>query len=92
MKDQLSLLGIEFENVETLSFKKYYNNDGNLVDGKKIIKELFTRRNEIAHQSDRNHFNATKNDITKEYVRYNINAIKHFVETIHHYAVSKSNE
>lgn len=92
MKDQLNLLGIEFENVINTAYDNKYTLEGNPLNGKQIIKELFTRRNEIAHQSDRNHSNAEQNDITKEYVLESIDNVKNIVSVIHNIAVSKKND
>lgn len=92
MKDQLNLLGIRFDSVINIAFDKKYTDDGKPVNGKQIIKDLFIRRNEIAHQSDRNHINAKQNDITKEYVLDSIENVKNIVYTIHIIAVSKKND
>lgn len=92
MKEQLNLLGIEFNSVINNAFCNKVDSDGNLLNGRKIIKDLFNRRNEIAHQSDRNHFNAEQNDITKEYVLESIEHVKSIVIAIHNIAVLKTNE
>lgn len=92
MKDQLNLLGIRFDSVINIAFDKKYTDDGKPVNGKQIIRDLFIRRNEIAHQSDRNHINAKQNDITKEYVLDSIENVKNIVYTIHIIAVSKKND
>ena len=92
MKDQLNLLGIKFEDVINIAFNNKFTPEGNPLNGKQIIQELFIRRNEIAHQSDRNHFNAEQNDITKEYVSNCIENIKSIVSVIHDIAVAKKNE
>lgn len=77
MKDQINLMGLAFEEI-----KKDFevSNDDTL---KNAISSLYLRRNEIAHQSDRNHFNSQKNDITKEYVLKNIEYIEKIVDIIH---------
>lgn len=92
MRDQLNLLGIEFERVVTNAFSDKSNSEGIPLNGKQVIKDLFNRRNEIAHQSDRNHFNSEQNDITKEYVLENINYVKSIIEAIHNIAISKTND
>lgn len=92
MKDQLNLLGIKFEDVINIAFYNKSTPEGDSLNGKQIIKELFIRRNEIAHQSDRNHFNAEQNNITKEYVLNCIENVKNIVSAIHNIAVAKKNE
>lgn len=92
MRDQLNLLGIEFERVVTNAFSDKSNSEGIPINGKQVIKDLFNRRNEIAHQSDRNHFNSEQNDITKEYVLENIDYVKSIIEAIHNIAISKTND
>lgn len=57
-----------------------------------LIKELFNRRNQIAHQSDRLPNNPDKQGITKEYVESTINEIESLVvNKIHLRIVNKSN-
>lgn len=57
-----------------------------------LIKELFNRRNQIAHQSDRLPNNPEKQGITKEYVESTINEIESLVvNKIHLRIVNKSN-
>ncbi len=92
MKDQLNLLGIEFNNVIDTAFSNKYNNEGQLLNGKQVIKDLFNRRNEIAHQSDRSHYNAKQNEITKSYVLESIEYVKNVVLTIHNIASSKKDD
>lgn len=82
MKDQLNMLGLNFEPVINKAFPGR--------DGKKIISNLFERRNQIAHQSDRKHANAEQNDITKEYVVDCIKDVKILVETIQDEAIQKN--
>lgn len=92
MRDQLNLLGIEFESVVNNAFSNKSNSEGIPLNGKQVIKDLFNRRNEIAHQSDRNHFNSEQNDITKEYVLENIDYVKSIIEAIHNIAILKTND
>lgn len=92
MREQLNLLGIEFESVVKNAFSDKSNAREFSSNGKQIIKDLFDRRNEIAHQSDRNHFNSEQNEITKKYVLENIEYVKRLVEAIHDIAISKTND
>ena len=90
MKNQLNLLGINFEPVMKKAFSNMSENDTSFQDGRKIVKDLFERRNQIAHQSDRKHNDATKNIITKEYVEKCISDVVAIVNSIQEIAVSKS--
>lgn len=67
MKDQLNLIGIGFGNAMHRAFAKPTENESQEF-GKDIVKKLFQRRNEIAHQNDRSHSSAIRSDISKEYV------------------------
>lgn len=65
IKKQLKLIGINFYDVIN---KAYLENATEYLNPKQYISELFNRRNEIAHQSDRNHSDAKQNDISKDCV------------------------
>lgn len=54
-----------------------------------MINSLFKRRNQIVHQSDRDHFDGTKNDIQKEYVENAIDIIQKIVNAINAYIEEK---
>lgn len=54
-----------------------------------MINSLFKRRNQIVHQSDRDHFDGTKNDIQKEYVENAIDIIQKIVNAINGYIEEK---
>ena len=90
MKDQLNLLGINFGPVMSRAFPKPNGDEASINEGKKVIKELFERRNQIAHQADRHHNDATRNDITKEYVEQCIANVISIVDSIQGIALSKS--
>ncbi len=88
MKDQLNLIGIEFGQVMVNAFPTKSLQES-LRLGKKIIKELFQRRNEIAHQNDRSHYSAEQNDINKEFVERYLSNIIAIVNSIHNIAINK---
>lgn len=92
MKDQLNMLGLSFESIVKEAYQPFFEVNQAYTEGKSIIKELFERRNQIAHQSDRKHTNAERNDISKEYVQNCILNVKQLVETIHKYASNSSQE
>jgi len=89
--DQLNLIGIEFKAVMSKAFAK--NSEAQSIKaGKKVIEELFKRRNEIAHQNDRNHADAVQNNITKEFVDDYISKIEAIVYAIHEIATKIETE
>ena len=77
MRDQLNLIGIDF--VETM--KNAFPGQ-NLDYGKQVVKALFQRRNEIAHQNDRSHATGKQQEITKEFVEDYISKIEWIVNAI----------
>ena len=81
MKDQLNMIGLGFANTMVKAFPSNNENDS-LNKGKEIIEELFKRRNQIAHQNDRDHATATQMDITEEYVKEYIEKIECIVTSI----------
>lgn len=92
MKDQLNMLGLCFGSVINEAFPAPSNPNEPHREGKTIIKELFERRNQIAHQSDRKHATAERNDISKEYVQTCMSDVKKLVSTIHNVAVNRTQE
>ena len=90
MKDQLNMLGLCFHSIMETAFPIPSNPDEPYKEGKIIVKELFERRNQIAHQSDRKHATAERNDISKEYVQKCISDVKKLVEAIHNAALNRT--
>ena len=86
MKDQLNLIGIGFSEAMKKAFPKEKEAD---KYGKKVVKELFQRRNDIAHQNDRSHASATQKDIDREYVEGYIAKIELIVNAIYDIAEEK---
>lgn len=75
MREQLNLIGIGFANVMVKAFPRD-KEQISVNDGSNIVKNLFKRRNEIAHQNDRSHASAEQTDITKEFVEDYIGKIE----------------
>ena len=69
LKDQLNLLGISLTNVADSAFYQQNGTEKTRAKLKRRLNELFSRRNIIAHQTDREHTNAQIKDITKEIVQ-----------------------
>ena len=81
IKDQLNLIGIQFNRAMTRAFPGK-NEQESISVGKETITMLFQRRNEIAHQNDRSHASAEQTDITKEFVQDYISKIESIVNAI----------
>lgn len=81
MKDQLNLIGIKFSDVMEKAFPTASQKES-IEQGRNVVKELFKRRNEIAHQIDRSHISAEQEDITKDFVYDNIGYIKSIANAI----------
>lgn len=69
VKDQLNLLGICLASVADGAFYQRGETENTKARFKRRLNELFSRRNIIAHQSDRAHTDAQVNIITKEIVQ-----------------------
>lgn len=91
MKDQLNLIGIGFSEVMIRAFPNT-TNEQSIANGKDIVREMFKRRNEIAHQLDRNHASAEQNDISKEYVEDYVSKVEAIVNAIHDIAEEIDNK
>ena len=88
MKDQLNLIGIGFAPVMVNAFPRD-KQETSIAEGKKVVRELFQRRNAIVHQNDRSHASAEQTDITKEFVEDYILKIETIVNAIHSLAEEK---
>jgi cob(I)alamin adenosyltransferase len=88
MSNQLNLIGIGFNNVMKVAYPKPTENQSRTY-GKKVVQNLFDRRNAIAHQVDRKHESAEKNDIDQAFVEQCISDVKLIVTTIHNIAEKK---
>ena len=84
---QLSLLGMKLDDICKKAFPKI--NGQTYIKGQERLKALFNRRNQIAHQADRKHTNAQKEDIDQAFVKESIDWVIKFVEAIHAEALAK---
>ena len=82
VKDQLNLLGISLASVADGAFYQRGETENTKGRLKRRLNELFSRRNIIAHQSDRAHTDAQVKIITKEIVQKYIHDIKKIVKSI----------
>lgn len=88
VKDQINLLGFE---IDVIADKAFYQQDATEKTKdklKRILNTLFARRNVIAHQYDRNHYNAEVNEISEEVVENLIDNVVKIVNSIHTYATN----
>ena len=92
IKDQADLLGIDIRAIMQTAFplpqseRKRKNPVGYGAD---ILSELCTRRNQIAHQTDRDPKNARQTPITADYVTRSIGHIERLVNALHAAAQAK---
>ena len=82
VKDQFNLLGIKLASVADRAFYQRGETENTKHKFKRRLNELFSRRNIIAHQSDRAHTDAQVNMITKEIVQNFICDIEKIVRSI----------
>lgn len=82
VKDQFNLLGINLVNIADRAFYQRKGTEHTKDKFKRRLNELFSRRNIIAHQSDRAHTDAQVKLITKEIVQNFICDIEKIVRSI----------
>ena len=84
-----NLLGLSIKDIADQAF---YDTNSRIPTKDKLrdkIDSLFKRRNQIAHQSDRKHENASREDITTEYVQDKLDDMKKIIEAVHFCAIQK---
>lgn len=89
VKDQMNLLGISVSEVADKSFYCRGAEEKTVDKLKRRINELYSRRNLIAHQSDRKADNAEREKITRAEVETFVEDIKKIVYAIHSVATDK---
>lgn len=82
LQQELNLLGINLVPVADRAFYQRGGTENTKNKLKRRLNELFSRRNIIAHQSDRSHTDAQVNTITKEIVQNFICDIEKIVRSI----------
>ena len=82
LKDQMNMLGISLAEILKGAFPEN-------AKPKEVIIDLYNRRNQIAHQTDRAHADASQADITEEYVKARISEIETIVMALHQAALEK---
>ena len=89
VKDQLNLLGIDLKNVADRAFYNRGEREKTRDKLRRRLNELFSRRNIIAHQSDRAHTDAQVKNITKEIVQNFMDDIQRIVNSINEEVMNK---
>lgn len=89
VKDQLNLLGIDLKKVADRAFYNRGEREKTRVKLRRRLNELFSRRNIIAHQSDRAHADAQVKNITKEIVQDFMDDIQRIVNSINEEVMNK---
>lgn len=82
LKDQMNMLGISLVDILKDVFPQKDKPQNVIID-------LYDRRNQIAHQTDRAHADASQADITEEYVRARITEIEAIVRALHQASLEK---
>ncbi|MBQ9812617.1 MAG: hypothetical protein IJM54_04815 [Thermoguttaceae bacterium] len=87
LSSQLSLIGMRFDDICKIAFPKQKNESND--SGKQKLRDLYARRNQIAHQIDRQHATAEKKPIDKQFVEDAIATVTAFVEGVCSTAATK---
>jgi len=82
LKEQMNMLGIHIAEILPRLFP-------HMDDPKDVIIDLYDRRNQIAHQTDRAHANAVQQDISEQFVRDRITEVNSIVVALHQEALGK---
>lgn len=90
IKEQMNLIGIDKKYIADEVFHQQGSTEDTMTQLKNSLDELYNRRNAIAHQSDRNHHDACRKDIEKEYVVKAIDTIEKIVSAINTYIDNKN--
>lgn len=89
IRDQLNLIGIEWSSVCKQCNPEKVEKES-ITCEKNKLKELYKRRNEIAHQNDRRHTDAKQQEISRSYVEEKIDFVDKFVNAIYDIACKKN--
>ena len=82
LRDQMNMIGIRITEILPRLFP-------HLVEPKNVITNLYDRRNQIAHQTDRAHADAVQQDISEQFVRDRISEVDSIVGALHQAALEK---
>lgn len=83
LSGQISLLGLDIQEIADRAFCEVNSSEKTIVQMKKAIGELYMRRNIIAHQSNRGHEDAMHYQISESQVNEFIENIEKVVNAMH---------
>ena len=89
IKDQADLLGIDIRRCMEEAFPHASKRSRAVAEGSEILGDISSRRNRIAHQTDRDPDNARQAKITAQYVSQAIAHIERLVKALHRAAQEK---
>ena len=89
MNDQMNTLGLNITDLCKDIFPPSSDPAVPSKTAKSVIMDLFNRRNQIAHQTDRAHADAVQTDIAEAYVLLCISDVETIVATLHNAAMRK---
>lgn len=90
IKSQLNLIGIDLGIIANEIYYVHGSTEKTNEKLKRIINKLFSRRNYIVHQFDRDHATGERKEISYEYVNESINDICKIVHTIYNHIKNKN--
>ncbi len=90
LKEVCEILGISMKDVAELAFYRVASQDKPEHELEKEIRETYSRRNQIAHQSDRKMGTAERESISCEYVEGRIKCVRKIVLALSEVARRKS--
>ncbi|MCI1999538.1 MAG: hypothetical protein LKJ75_02645 [Clostridia bacterium] len=91
-KAQMNLIGINIMEIANEAFYVQGANEKTMDKLKRRINELYHRRNLIAHQSDREHANAKRNEISKDLVKDFVKDFEKIVNAINKVTLIKAGQ
>lgn len=89
VKSQINLIGLKLSEIADNAFYCAGSDEKTQDKLKRRIKELYDRRNLIAHQSDRKAHNAERESISREMVESFVKDVEKIVDAIHNNALQK---
>lgn len=89
IKNQIELIGLDIDKIAEVTFPEIESEDERIDNLEKKIMDLYKRRNFIAHQFDRKHNNAKRQDISKSEVINFISDVRKIVYAVYQVAIDK---
>lgn len=92
IKDQADLLGIDIRRCMEEAFPHATKKHRAVAEGSEILGDISSRRNRIAHQTDRDPDNARQDEISAQYVMQSISHIERLIHALHSAARQKDSD